>query len=223
MAEPYTAPELKKSAFHCPHCGAYASQWWSSLQWSPGQQQLRSLEGWSVARCSHCVRFTLWCGDQMWFPSSGTAPLPNPDLPTDVGALYTEAREIASKSPRGAAALLRLAVQMLTSELCARFQEKATGDLNKDIGILVKHGLPSGVQEALDAVRVIGNNAVHPGQIDVDDNPAIVASLFGLVNIITEKTITEQKEIAAIYAMLPEPQKQQIEKRDKSSTVTPGS
>jgi Surface-adhesin protein E len=49
----------------------------------------------------------------------------------------------------------------------------------------VKNGLPETVQKSLDVVRVTGNNAVHPGQMDAADVNA-AASLFALVNVIVE-------------------------------------
>lgn len=81
----------------------------------------------------------------------------------------------------------------------------------------MKQGLPKGVQQALDIVRVTGNHAVHPGQIDFNDKPEIANSLFKLVNLITEKMIAEPAEVAALYAGLPEDERQRIERRDGMS------
>lgn len=83
----------------------------------------------------------------------------------------------------------------------------------KDIAELVKKGLPDRVQQALDIVRVTGNNAVHPGQIDVDD-AEVVANLFKLINVIAEYTISMPQRIGNLYSDLPETAINQIEKRD---------
>ena len=89
-------------------------------------------------------------------------------------------------------------------------------DLNEDIGNLVKKGLPERIQKALDTVRVVGNNAVHPGQIVIEDNPKIALSLFKLVNLIVEHMITMPKEVEQVYNTLPQGAKDQIKKRDKA-------
>ena len=49
----------------------------------------------------------------MLIPANSTAPMPNVDMPKCVKELYEEARGIVNKSPRGAAALLRLALDKL--------------------------------------------------------------------------------------------------------------
>jgi hypothetical protein len=130
-------------------------------------------------------------------------------MPNDIKADYEEARAILSASTRGACALLRLVVQ----KLCINLGEPGK-DLNTDIGRLVKRGLLPHVQQALDAVRFIGNEAVHPGTIDLKDDPATATALFGAINLIVEQLITAPKNAAALYAALPETKVAAIEKRD---------
>lgn len=145
----------------------------------------------------------------MMFPDIGSAPLPNQDLPPDALTDYEEAQSILSKSPRGAAALLRLAIQ----KLCAHLGEPGK-NINEDIASLARKGLPVQVQQALDAVRVIGNEAVHPGQMEISDSPEIAATLFALVNFIAEKMISEPKAIEQIYGSLPPEKLAAIQRRD---------
>lgn len=134
----------------------------------------------------------------------------NPDLPEDIKNDYNEAKDIVNISPRGAAALLRLAVQ----KLCIHLGEKGT-NINDDIKSLVKKGLPETMQQALDSVRVIGNNAVHPGTIDLNDNIEIAYALFGFVNIICEMLISQPKKVKEYYEKhIPEGLRNAIEKRD---------
>jgi hypothetical protein len=130
-------------------------------------------------------------------------------MPDDVKADYTEARSILGFSPRGAAALVRLALQRLMLHL----GEKGT-NLNDDIGSLVSKGLPIDIQKALDSLRVIGNNAVHPGQIDLRDDLPTAAALFELLNLVVESTITQPKKIQELYSKLPQAALAQIQRRD---------
>ncbi len=145
----------------------------------------------------------------MIYPNSGTAPMPSPDMPNDIRLDYEEARSIVSQSPRGAAALLRLCIQKLCKEL-----GEGGKDINSDIKNLVAKGLPPTIQQSLDIVRVIGNEAVHPGQIDLTDDVETAVSLFGLLNYIVEDRITRPKEVATLYAMLPSNKIKGIEDRD---------
>lgn len=74
------------------------------------------------------------------------------------------------------------------------------------------------VQQALDTLRVTGNDAVHPGQIDTD-NQETATALFGLMNYIVEQQITRPQELDAIYNALPPSKLEQIERRDASSST----
>src|SRR5229473_2853992 len=54
-----------------------------------------------------------------------------------------------------------------------------------------------------DIIRVIGNNAVHPGTIDLRDDQATALALFDLLNLIVDEMITRPREIDEIYKRLP--------------------
>ena len=206
----YIPPKALSKSFTCPHCGAIAQQEWWASNWEGAKfaevgsehAQLK------IGKCIHCRKYTLWINQKMFYPESGTAPFPNPEMPESVKELYLEAAAIQTKSSRGAAALLRLAIQVL----CKKLGEKGK-DINEDIGNLVKKGLPEVVQQSLDVVRVTGNNAVHPGQIDTDD-PEVVGNLFDLVNIIVEYMIAMPKKVSGLYSSLPGAAKESIKKRD---------
>lgn len=159
-----------------------------------------------------CKKFSIWFEGEMIYPLSSTAPLPIEEMPQPVKELYNEAREIFNKSPRGACALLRLAVQFLVKELGENEE-----NLNQAIGNLVKKSLPIRIQKALDTVRVIGNNAVHPGQINIEDNLQKAESLFMLINFICERIITDSQKVDRIFDSLPKDSKENIKKRDSKN------
>jgi hypothetical protein len=204
-------PVAAGAAFTCPFCGAYSQMVWSGMLagGSPNNLGALAAHGLSTASCqvTSCAKDSVWLSDRMVFPITSTGPSPSPDLPEDVRQLYLEALSVEANSPRAAAALLRLAIDRLCSSL--------TGEtnLNTAIGELKSRGLRDRVVGALDAVRVIGNNAVHPGQIDVEE-PGVVTGLYQLVNIICEQIITEERLVDEALALLPEGAKAQIERRD---------
>jgi hypothetical protein len=129
-------------------------------------------------------------------------------MPGDVKSDYDEAAAIYTQSPRGAAALLRLSVQKLMVYL-----GQSGENINSDIAALVAAGLPSQIQKALDVVRITGNNAVHPGQLNADD-VTVAQQLFPLINLIVEYQISMPARVDALYGALPAGALAGIERRD---------
>ena len=94
------------------------------------------------------------------FPKKTTLPPPNADLNEDIKSLYLELLQ-SYRLAKGSTALLRLALQKLLKQV-----GKSGKNINGDIKELVAEGLSPKIQQALDLLRVVGNNAVHPGQIN---------------------------------------------------------
>jgi Domain of unknown function (DUF4145) len=165
------------------------------------------------SHCTSCLEVAAWHNRTLVVPRVSTIPAPPADLPPDCSTDYEEAREIFQASPRGAAALLRLVIQKLMIHLGL-----PGNNINADIGTLVQRGLSPRVQQALDVCRVVGNNAVHPGSLDLNADPEIAHSLFGLINFIVEDQITRPAEVESLFKGLPDGARDAIEKRDAPKT-----
>ena len=169
-----------------------------------------NIENFFLSNCYNCDEPSFWIYNQLIWPSTHYEIIPNADLPNEIRLDFEEAGKILSLSPRGSAALLRLCIQ----KLCKHIGEKGK-NINDDIANLVEKGLNPKIQKALDIVRVVGNDAVHPGQIDLKDDTSIAHKLFELVNMIAEEFISKPKLINEIYEGLPEEKRIAIEKRDQ--------
>lgn len=85
----YFEPEFKKEAFNCPYSEVYAHQKWryrlmifnSNSEHPPNSiyDQLRVM-GWSTSKCDHCDEISFWHNEQLIYPKSSIAPLPNEDM-----------------------------------------------------------------------------------------------------------------------------------------------
>ncbi|MDE2058385.1 MAG: DUF4145 domain-containing protein [candidate division NC10 bacterium] len=210
---PFTPPEVHKSAFHCPRCNAYAKQLWGRAHANFTGLHFEEVGGVTFGWCTHCQQESIWVDTTLIHPAATQAPPPNSDLPETIREDYDEASSIVGHSPRGAAALLRLCIQKLCKHLGGSGK-----NINDDISLLVKQGLNPKIQKSLDIVRVIGNEAVHPGTIDLNDKPETAIALFHLINVIAEAMITQPKMIETLYGSLPEDKRDQISQRDKKSS-----
>ena len=216
-----TEPKYGLSAFNCPCCGAYAEQKWSFVDAAGTFDRAYNsvnkfssfvIDDMAVSKCSRCSQICIWYEEELIHPKAIVVEMPNVDLPEDIRKDYLEAANIAQYSPRGAAALLRLCIQ----KLCKELGEKGK-NLNDDIGKLVKKGLSADIVKAMDLLRVTGDNAVHPGEIDLNDRPEIAFNLFKIVNFIAEKMITEPRRLTVFYdEVMPQGAKDAVSKRDKN-------
>lgn len=212
----YLSPELQASRFTCPHCGTLAGIEWSDswVYFMNGKFNMNTnynageFKIW-ISTCRACDKYHLWLDEVMLFPTTSKIPMPNIDMPEEVKEIYLEARDVFPYSVKSSAALLRLAVQ----KLCIILGGDGN-NINNDISKLVQQGLPVKVQQALDAIRVIGNNAVHPGTIDLDDNKEMAALLFQFINVIVNDMITQPKSIETLYSQLPSGALDAIQRRD---------
>lgn len=176
------------------------------------------------ARCACCANESIWItrtsrddpfglankmGD-MIYPSSRIVVFPDSDMPDDVKREYEEAASVFNKSPRAAAALLRLGLQ----RLCRHLGEPGD-NLNDDIRSLAqKNVLPPLIVHVADTVRITGNNSVHPGEMSEADIDHVASKMFDLLNIIVRKGISEPKELKALYEMTPEGARISAEEKD---------
>lgn len=168
------------------------------------------VENLSLSRCYTCDKLAIWVHNAVVFPPTRHGAAPNKDLPEEIRHDYEEARSVLNLSPRGAAALLRLCIQ----KLCIHLNEPGK-NLNDDIASLVKRGLDEHVQQALDTVRVVGNNAVHPLELDLRDDHDTAVTLLDLVNVIADEMISRRNRIRAVYEKkVPEQDRRKIAKRD---------
>lgn len=212
----YFFPIYQEKSFNCPHCNINAEQLWSKIETQTSRFNnylntfASNFQNWSSSFCSCCEEICFWAGTELIYPRIMLVEEANSDLNDDIKKDYLEASKILQDSPRASAALLRLALQKLCKQLGC-----AGKDINKDIGILVSKGLNSNIQKAMDTLRIIGNNAVHPGEINLDEDIEIVKKLFSLLNFIANAMITEPNKIQMLYDNLPKNKKKGVDNRDK--------
>lgn len=222
--------DVKKEAFECPTCG-YPSQQHryscfvkkfgqmtgideslknplTNKKNSPIMQGRMGLI--NCTECEVCGFIALWINNNLIFPTfPKNISKPNQDMPQEIKDIYIEAAEVSHRSPRSAAALLRLCLEMLLDHL------NITGnDTNEKIG---NSNFPDKILKACDAVRVRGNDAVHAREIQFNDTAETVSTLFHLINYIIEMQITLPNKADEVFNTLTVSQKNQIKERNEKN------
>lgn len=210
-----TPAKFRENSFSCPICGVYSMQFFTDLKKLDWEQKVYDTDA-VLSQCLKCDGKLLWWEGSIVHPKVTTAPFHHEDMPDNVARTYEEARQVFEISPTASCALLRLALEKLTVSL-----GYTKGSLDNRIGMMVSAGLSTNVQEALDVVRVIGNHAVHPGQIDLEDDRETAGALFELLNYIVERLITEPAKIGKLFDALPEKARKAISSRDAPKSLPP--
>lgn len=216
MPPKHISPSFKLKAFTCVHsdCQTLSTMGWTAVSGNLGS-------GWEsfplwVCRCNHCRKISVWGTNSdesagiLIVPATLSSPDAHENLPEDCRRDFEEARQICSKSPRGAAAILRLCLQKLLVHLGGKGEH-----IDTDIKTLVTLGLDPHIQQALDVIRVTGNNAVHPLEMNLEDDHDSVLVLFEMINFIVEERISRPQKTQSRFANLPEKARVAIEKRDR--------
>lgn len=207
-------PSYRAASFTCTVCHTLSQMKWDDLYSHDFQFHISGIVR---CVCTNCSEFSLWVFDPdleegtLVFPLTLDAPECSVDMPEDCAGEFEEARKIWGSSPRGTAALLRLCLQKLLKHIGG-----AGHKIDDDIKALVAKGLDPHIQQALDVIRVTGNNAVHPLEMNLEDDPDSVLVLFDMINLIVDERITRPRNIQSRFANLPEKARLAIEKRDKS-------
>lgn len=207
-------PSERSSYYTCPHCGTLTNQTethlYQSVSGSSRSAQVPS-NSITLRHCARCGNGCLWYKQKLLYPLNDTVTaLPHPDLPDDIRVDVDEARMIMNFSPRSSAALLRLSLE----KLCNYLQAEGKTIDDKIRWLVRERRLDPMVQQTLDVVRVVGNEAVHPGVLDLRDDVEVVSVLFGMMNEIVEELITRPQRILKHYQRLPEDKRKAAEEKD---------
>ena len=210
MKKTYIASKFEKEAFNCPNCGAFSNHDWTYCYVNETYGRFNGVVHNSqdeiinklyLCKCQCCGYISFWYNKKLIWPLNSCVELPSVDMPEDIKKLYNEASSIVDLSPKGSCAILRLALQKLCNRLAGQPEKsKIDGSIKK----LVERGLPDSLQKMMDIVRIVGDEAVHPGEINIDDNKDLAIAMFRLINLIIEKIVTEPKEINELYNLMPE-------------------
>jgi len=197
--------DYKQNVFQCPHCGISAKHELHNLAKGVLSENGVSyyeafLPDIYMSLCPQCNRYTLWLNDKIIYPALSFAPWPTEDMPLEIKDAFLEARGVVTASPKAASALLRTCLQNLMTHL-----GESGKNLEVDISNLIKKGLPEKFRDALWAVRVLGGDAVKPGEINLKDDVDTAVALFNLINMIVEAKISQQKKVNQLYTTLPNP------------------
>jgi hypothetical protein len=241
-------PEVGRKAFICPRetCRVFAEQTWyvlsgelyfqnNVLQTSTVGTRARFAtanavplhnreldnddEPWRASKCSSCESAALWHGSVLVYPAlRSVGPPPSPDLPDTALELYEEGRQVAERSRRAGAALLRAALERLVKQL-----QPEGRTLNDKIGLLLPN-VSAGLGMALDVLRDTGNGVLHDEVPDgvaalvVDESASSSSQVFDylcdVVNRLTDELITRPKQDAEMFAKIPDGARAAIERRN---------
>ena len=185
-------PELLKPNFQCFHCTITTQHQWRALESKDilGIMHYTDLEGlgnFKISICYNCEGIAMWHNDKTIFPNTSHQPSAHTEMPEQIKLIYEEAAIISRLSPRASCALMRHALEELVKNI--GYKDR----LFDSIGQMYEEGLiDDAIKDALDIVRLTGNDSLHSNQIDMSDQTN-VDYMFILINEIVESLIALPK------------------------------
>jgi len=229
-----------EKVFYCPHCNIKAKQDWYHVMLNERvvteyitpkiERYYDVVEGagyfkyedsdvredniLAFSMCHACEKYSLWSDHMLVYPQKNVVKPPSDFMPSDVKEIYEEASGVLPISPRASSALLRLALEKLLPQVGAK-----KDSINNMIRELVSERRIMGrTKEAMDALRILGNDSVHSNEMILDENrdeEKTALTLFRLLNRIVNETIGADKELKEIYDGLPQTKLDGIKNRDQ--------
>lgn len=236
-------PIFKREIFTCPHCKLDCKQNWIyfkdnlekdqkkgnikssvallggvglALALSTGafkKSNYETLSELSFSVCKSCTGYIIWKGENRLYPKENKLPEPSKYMPIEAAEIFEEARQLFEFSPRSSSALLRLSLEIILRNI---LNEK-NKTLNQMIGQLVIADIDEHIKKGLDIIRYYGNQSIHTGEINLEENMDSVELLFEFVNYIVDDLIGKKSKIDEQYSKLPHPIKKAISSRDSQS------
>lgn len=153
----------------------------------------------AVSRCPNCDGLHFWVAEKMVWPiGSGIRPVE--EMPENVKEVFREAQEIMGASPRASCALLRVGLERLLKQLP---DAPAKGTLYERINALP---IPSTLRPMADALREVGNSAVHSEEIDLsqsnEEARRIAELLSEFLNQLAETMLIRPSRASRLVAMV---------------------
>ena len=219
------SPKFHKKAFQCPHCHEIEVQEWANEEdflsvylraqrivfydyretiqeykqtsieaflnsFSEKRNLFRTNGSYDRAECAGCKQISIWVNKKMVYPLTPSAPNPSDDMPDSVKKVYEEARLVEPYSKRAAMVLLRVSLEKLMEN-----QEIEGKTLHEKIKNLAKKGVTDEAIRWLLAVKHLGNEAAHIGDIEPNDEEVVknVSKMFTTINLVVTIVITQKK------------------------------
>ncbi|MEH6990879.1 DUF4145 domain-containing protein [Cytobacillus firmus] len=234
-------PIFKREIFTCPYCKKDGKQNWIHLKdkldkdtkidnvkigtilampvlgsvvagsvLSKNKISYKMLSQLSFSVCAGCAGYIIWKDGNRLYPKEITLPEPSKYMLKDAAEIYEEARLIFELSPRSSSALLRLSLEIILRNILNEYNKT----LNQMIGQLAIEDIDEHTKKGLDIIRYHGNQCIHTGEINLEENKDSVESLFTLVNYIVDDLIGKKQKIDEQYSKIPHAVRKAISKRD---------
>jgi hypothetical protein len=152
-----------------------------------------------VSRCYSCRGFAIWVRDRLVFPIRGKEPADIiegeviegdfKDIEEDKTADdIQKATAILNRSPKGAAALIRICIRKMMPLL-----EQSGKNLDDNISSLVGKGLEVEIQQSMDLRQVLRQNPLKLTQFDEKDSEAAIRMVASLKEILNRLNNDDEK------------------------------